>query len=697
MSLPTTNRMSLSDLNRVARFTNGNLGIGTTSPASRLHLANSSTAANIVFEAGTTADGASGNSGWSAINFNGFFNVTEQRINTSKNRWRLVCEQRTTEDKMFLETFNGSANTNLLTFTTAGNIGIGTYTPSYKLHIVDSSSSPFPLWIDGTGKTTNTGINVNSASGYISFINLQVNGAGPNIAGYANRLDITQSASQNTCINPNGGSVGIGTISPSHAFHVSASNLGDTIRIENTSSSSYASIQLKTPSQNFIVGVGGASEASLAYRDKLYMVHSTGTFGLTMTTNGNIGIGTSAPSSSYKLTVGGSIYADVTNRIETINLSAQSNTTFYPVVIDNPSDASEGTHYIDIEMPSQGGSAAYNMHSMQGTCRGGGWSDQVEKFDVHHNYFTDGERSILGVWRGTRDFYGVVVYLRGGMTYRLITRSKSVTTYTSAATVVTVNGGQASTFALKNVSGADVSGTSSNIIEMVNFINNPSGRIMSERLSVATAIGVATAQPYAALHIAGQAYITNSLVGTPQQSTLGGDGTKIVLWPGGASSIPYGLGVENAHTWFSADFGFKWYNTPSGAIMQLTAGNLLTTGDVIAFSSISDARLKKDVEAISDESSFDIVNSLRPVSFTWLDTISNENNRGKRDIGFIAQEVEASSHYAVSEFNDINTQETYKRIKYERLVPYLVGSIKHLTAKLDEYKAELDDLRSRLN
>jgi lysophospholipase L1-like esterase len=1028
-------------MNQSIRFTNGNVGICTTSPASRLHLANSSTAANIVFEAGSTADGGAANSGWAAINFNGYYDGNERRINTSKNRWRLVCDQRTTEDKMFLETFNGGGNTNLLTFTTGGNIGIGTYTPSYKLHIVDPSSSPFPLWIDGTGKTTNTGINLNAASGYISFINLHVNGTGPNIAGYANRLDITQSASQNTCINPNGGSVGIGTISPSHVFHVSASNLGDTIRIENTSSSSYASVQLKTPSQTFIVGVGGASEASVAYRDRLYMVHSNGAYGICMTTNGNVGIGTSAPSAnlhvggngtirattitnstgyvkflpsaahsrrivifgssvafgtgatsnqgwaymlgqylgtqgwtytnvsiggntttdlinrfytdvvplrpdvviiglslanegilnptgkqtvfdgyiknmfklidmclqqgfkpivtgtypnnsytsveynyikqvnkvfqtsqvpyinflgavddgtgkwrtgmfadgghpndightalyrsiplslfdmlSYpeqnlnlgyppessivmtnelsvnspieytvgsepfgswtfmlnaKLRAGAStgialmtvfngtgaplrvraptlvwevatntvlisstidprdladhqivltydyhtdivsfyidgvlygtsttsgwganptlftvlgrpdglfvgnnieisriavyknalnideikecyrgfypksnleifspcidncisagnsllnlaltdakfyinsnnlqsaygVYSEVTNRQVTIDFSAHSNTIFYPVVIDQPSDTIDGTHYIDIEMINQGGSEAYNMHSMQATCRGGGWSDQTPKWDVYHNYFQTGERSILGIWRGNQNFYGVVVYLRGGKSYKLITRSRIVIPNTGATTFVSpallTNG---STFALKNASGADVSGTSSQITEMVNLINLSAGRIMSDNLFV--------------------------------------------------------------------------------------QGEVYATGDVIAFSSISDARLKMDVETISDESSIDVVKSLRPVSFTWMNTISNEQKRGTHDVGFIAQEVESSTHYAVDEFKDIKDQETYKRIKYERLVPYLVGSIKHLTAKLDEYKAELDDLRSRLN
>jgi len=144
------------------------------------------------------------------------------------------------------------------------------------------------------------------------------------------------------------------------------------------------------------------------------------------------------------------------------------------------------------------------------------------------------------------------------------------------------------------------------------------------------------------------------------------------------SSGNVGFGTTNPSTLLQA-------NTGSTVLMQLnTAGRLSVLDDVIAFASFSDSRLKTDIQTVSQSDAVDVVNALRPVTFKWKDTISNVGKRGVLDIGFIAQEVEAIAPYAVDEFTDMADNVEYKRIKHERLLPYLVASIQHLTKLVNE-------------
>lgn len=111
-------------------------------------------------------------------------------------------------------------------------------------------------------------------------------------------------------------------------------------------------------------------------------------------------------------------------------------------------------------MKSQSGSSSYNMHSITAIARGQGWTDQYREYEVYNNLFDDNERSILGIYRGTKSFKDLVVYLRGGAKYYVITNSRTITAHTSA---YTTTGSNTSTFAIKDSSGADVSGTSVSI------------------------------------------------------------------------------------------------------------------------------------------------------------------------------------------------------------------------------------------
>ena len=128
----------------------------------------------------------------------------------------------------------------------------------------------------------------------------------------------------------------------------------------------------------------------------------------------------------------------------------------------------------------------------------------------------------------------------------------------------------------------------------------------------------------------------------------------------------------NSHIWN--------YNTTS--VMSLTnSGTLTVTGDVGAFGTISDARLKTNVNKIN--SGLLIVNNLNPVTFNWKDDIFNEHYAGKNDSGFIAQEVETVLPHAVGEYTNISNNFKYKNMRHERIIPYLVSAIQELTKKIN--------------
>lgn len=122
-------------------------------------------------------------------------------------------------------------------------------------------------------------------------------------------------------------------------------------------------------------------------------------------------------------------------------------------------------------------------------------------------------------------------------------------------------------------------------------------------------------------------------------------------------------------------------NILDGLIINKTfsvQGEVLVKGDITAFSTNipSDIRLKKDVKEITN--GLEIINKLRPVSFKW-----KKNN--KESIGFIAQEIELILPHFVK---DTKLDEIpIKTIKQDKLIPYIVDSIKNISNRLKKYES----------
>tara|TARA_B110000977_G_scaffold186808_1_gene253208 strand:+ start:347 stop:3811 length:3465 start_codon:yes stop_codon:yes gene_type:complete len=117
--------------------------------------------------------------------------------------------------------------------------------------------------------------------------------------------------------------------------------------------------------------------------------------------------------------------------------------------------------------------------------------------------------------------------------------------------------------------------------------------------------------------------------------------------------------------------------TPSTTVGRIDAAN-----DVVAFSS-SDKKLKENIKPIKN--ALDKVSQISGVEFDWKELTEDEKlsihgNEG-HDVGVIAQEIEKVLPEVVQ-----TRDNGYKAVKYEKIVPLLIESIKELKAEIEELK-----------
>lgn len=143
--------------------------------------------------------------------------------------------------------------------------------------------------------------------------------------------------------------------------------------------------------------------------------------------------------------------------------------------------------------------------------------------------------------------------------------------------------------------------------------------------------------------------------------------------------ISYDTGIIDTTT--STTIELKRNTNVTGTLQttsNVIAGGLIRAGgDIIAFSS-SDERLKENISEISN--SLDKVNTLRGVEFDWKENYHFSGH----DVGIIAQEVQKVLPEAIT-----NRVDGYLAVRYEKLVPLLINSIKELKKEIDLLKNEV--------
>ena len=128
-------------------------------------------------------------------------------------------------------------------------------------------------------------------------------------------------------------------------------------------------------------------------------------------------------------------------------------------------------------------------------------------------------------------------------------------------------------------------------------------------------------------------------------------------------------------------------NITLSASGDITCTNLYASNDVIAQYTQSDILLKDNIFKI--ENPLSKILSLRGVEFEWN---SKSKNHVGKDYGLIAQEVREVAPHLVMKRSD-----GYLGLKYEGIIPFLVGAIKEQQHKISSLERDIEEIKSKIN
>lgn len=387
-----------------------------------------------------------------------------------------------TADLLRLTSSNGTSYLNL---TSAGNLGIGTTTPTTNLSVQGNQYTSGTALFGGA-------ITATSTLGIAGAITSTATSA--NTFPYASTTALTVSGNAyfpGSGIWNSSGNVGIGTTSPSAALHVSGAN-ATTLQLSGGSSSGYPNVYLEDTES----GGTGFRLANGKEGDGKFSIVDVGgdTSLMTITNGGLVGIGTTGP--GRKLTVSGT----TDGQIGIVNTSTGNSEIALYDTTDGGATifAQDGTTHIG--SVNTGGSWTANRLSINNSNGfvGIGTTTPTTNLSVQGNQYTSGTAFFGGAVTATSSLaVSGATTLSSALTYGGVTLSNSVTgtgsmVLSTSPTLTTPILGTPTSVTLTNATGLPVStGISGLGTGVATFLATPSSANLITALTDETGTGSA--------------------------------------------------------------------------------------------------------------------------------------------------------------------------------------------------------------
>lgn len=371
----------------------GNVGIGTTSPQTHLDVVS-----NVHTKLRVRTTGVAD----ASVELLGYDAGVHIGDPTNGNRWAIWNDGVSASSTLSFGSYAlgtwYDANSQVLSLTSNGRVGIGTTNPSAKLHVSDSTIIDGDLYVGGSTSLRHPALDrfatvQSTANGAIVGYNMVIPDGSNNRRGSLFMddgaglwgLDHTYSSgSMDFVVRVAGGElmrvnsegkVGIGNSAPS-----------DKLSIKNLTGD--AGILLEGPSQTLRIDQNSIRTLTNS-PIHIFTNNAAGTNCIYLSNNGNVGIGTSSP--GYKLEVNGSIALEGANAL---GRQGSSLNPAYNVLL------SGGLGFVDLRTPAPGnfkqGTLAFGFTSWN-LNNSGGWADMLGL----HSYtdYTGGDGNLLIVNR----------------------------------------------------------------------------------------------------------------------------------------------------------------------------------------------------------------------------------------------------------------------------------------------------------
>lgn len=703
-----SNVLSMSNVGTSAVLTTpGSVGIGSTTPVSKLDVNGQLTVGN--------------DSGWGTggIRFRSVNGTVDGAI-VQGNNGGLFYRAGSNDGSNGHNFLNGGGTTYLMNIANNGNVGIGSSSPAYKLDVTGNTQFNGSVNIPSTNKilmNTNSTIGSTTASTNSDLILASYGGCGIRILGNnGNSPYVGISGSTNAT-----------SFTPAYPLDVNGN-----MNVNWTTTGAGAILRLMTPNlaagQFSQIFMGTAASQSNLGLIQFYNVGGTGSGSnyLQMTMYGGVsinacanGVGINTSTPAYPLDVNGDFNTNANVRTGgTVRIDSAGNLTAVQITLSNSANPC-------MTVSTTSAYARFGMTTTAANFFTGSLpNDVIIRGDSTSNKILIGNGAANpSITVSSNNNVGI------GMTTPTCTLDVSGQTriYSTSIPQLMIQGtagasGTAAAIDFKTFGNEVYPASRVSCIDDGSFgghlvlSSKPAGsdtNTLAERMRINNNgnVGIGTNNPVYTLDVSGTShhsstsyfdtvltFSNNSGTSAPTSGAIGGTGERIILWPGSSGVYAYSIGIASGTLWNSVPSSgqqFYWYAGGSVIMSLLGTGALTVTGDITAFGSVSDQRLKENVVNLTHADCLTKVQKLRPVEFDWNSECFNEAYKGTHDFGLIAQEVEAVIPQATADTDFFGT--TYKTIKYERLVPLLVGAVKELANKNKELESVNATLMERLD